>query len=89
MNIRLFSQRDLQRLAGRRRFRRGLRLVDTIDDLYEDEWSLCATVHDCEPHLAMVHHRGSPLSTECDCPDGRPGSFCEHAVYYLSNDDPD
>lgn len=76
----MFTKRDLQQLAGRTRFRRGCELVDTIDDLYEDEFSLCGTVHDPEPHLAMVHHRVGRLSTECDCPDGQPGSCCEHAV---------
>lgn len=93
MSIKLFTERDLQRLAGRTRFTRGRSLVDTIDDLYEDEWSLCATVYDGEARLAMVHHRVGRLSTECDCPDGHPGSFCAHAVAvglcYLSDSDPD
>jgi uncharacterized Zn finger protein len=39
----------------------------------------------------MVHHRVGLLCGECECPDGEPGSFCEHSVavglYYLSDDD--
>ena len=30
--------------------------------------------------LAMVHHGNGPLSTECDCPEGRTGVSCEHAA---------
>lgn len=51
-----------------------------IDDQYEDEYSLCATVTDGRPYLAMVHHRVGRLTGECDCPNGEPGSFCEHSV---------
>lgn len=86
-----FTEDDLKRLAGRARFERGRSLVDEVDDdLYEDEYSLCATVHDGRPHLAMVHHQ-HPLSGECDCPHGRPPGFCEHSVavglcYLLDND---
>lgn len=76
----MFSEADLEQLAGRDRLERARRLVDTIDDLYEDEWSLCGTVHDDKPYLAMVHHVGGPLSSECECLDGDPGSWCEHAV---------
>ena len=88
----LFSELDLQRLAGRARVERGRNLVDTIDDLYEDEYSLCATVYDDQPYLAMVHHRVGSLAGECDCLDGGPGSFCEHSVAvglcYLAEEDP-
>ena len=90
--MKLFTELDLQRLAGPTRLQRGRRLADTIDDLYEDEYSLCATVYDGQPYLAMVHHRVGRLSGECDCSDGGPGSFCEHSVAvglcYLSEDEP-
>jgi uncharacterized Zn finger protein len=86
----LFTEADLLRLAGPARFERGRSLVDMVDDEYEDEYSLCATVTDGRPYLAMVHHRVGRLAGECDCPDGRPGSFCEHSVAlglsYLDDD---
>jgi len=37
-----------------------------VSDLYEDEFSLCATVEDGEQHLAILHHAFGPLSAECD-----------------------
>lgn len=80
LGVKVFSEADLEQLVGRDRLERARRLVDTIDDLYEDEWSICGTVHDDKPYLAMVHHVGGPLSSECECPDGDPGSWCEHAV---------
>lgn len=86
----LFTEGDLERLAGHARFQRGRSLVDAVDDdLYEDEHSLCATVHDGQPWLAMVHHE-RPLSGECDCPHGSPPGLCEHSVavglcYLLDN----
>jgi uncharacterized Zn finger protein len=90
-DMKLFTELDLERLAGRARLERGRSLLDTIDDSYEDEFSLCATVYDRQPYLAMVHHRVGLLCGECECPDGEPGSFCEHSVaiglYYLSDDD--
>jgi len=52
-----------------------------VDDEHEDEYSLCATVTDGRPYLAMVHHRVGRLAGECDCADSRPPeSFCEHSV---------
>jgi uncharacterized Zn finger protein len=78
---RLFTEADLLRLAGPARFERGRSLVDMVDDEYEDEYSLCATVTDDRPYLAMVHHRVGRLAGECDCADSRaPWSFCEHSV---------
>ncbi len=76
----LFTEADLLSLAGPARFERGRSLIDMIDDEYEDEYSLCATVTDGRPYLAMVHHRVGRLAGECECPDGKPGSFCEHSV---------
>ena len=80
VGIKAFSQQDLEQLAGAEHLKRARSLVDTIDDLYEDEWSVCGTVHDDKPYLAMVHHAGGPLGSECECPDGDPGNWCEHAV---------
>jgi uncharacterized Zn finger protein len=80
LGIKLFAERDLEQLAGVARVRRARRLVDTIEDLYEDEWSICGTVHDGKPYLAMVHHVGDPLSCECDCTEGAPKRWCDHAV---------
>ena len=80
LGMKQFSEQDLEQLAGAERLERARLLVDTIDDLYEDEWSVCGTVHDDKPFLAMVHHAGAPLGSECECPDGGPGSWCEHAV---------
>jgi uncharacterized Zn finger protein len=91
--VKLFSERDLKRLAGRRRFERGQALVDALDGLDEDEFSLWSYVEDADEYLAIVHHRAGPLTAECDCPDGRSVLFCEHAVAvglgYLSDDDSD
>jgi uncharacterized Zn finger protein len=77
-----FGEDDLLELTGRERLERGRALAETIDDLYEDEWSIWGTVHDDggKAYLAMVHHVGPPLSCECDCPDGAPGTWCEHVV---------
>lgn len=80
LRLEVFGEDDLLALAGRERLERGRVLAGTIDDLYEDEWSICGTVHDGKAYLAMVHHVGSPLSCECDCPDGAPGRWCEHVV---------
>jgi uncharacterized Zn finger protein len=92
-SVKLFSERDLKRLAGRRRFARGQALVDALDGLDEDEFSLWSYVEDGEEYLAIVHRRAGPLPAECGCTDGRSGSFCEHAVAvglcYLSDDDSD
>ena len=89
---RSFTEADLRGLAGPARFERGRELLDLVSDLYEDEFSLCATVTDGKPHLAMVHHLVGPLSGECECPDGDPESFCEHSVAvglcYLAEQDP-
>jgi uncharacterized Zn finger protein len=84
----VFTRKDLQRLVEPAQFERGSVLADTIDDLYEDEWSLCATVLDGARHYeAMVHHGDRRLSAECDCPEGGPPSFCVHSIavglYYL------
>lgn len=76
----LLSEDDLELAGGRARLERARRLAGTIDDLYEDEWSICATVKDPGPHLAMIHHVGRPLGCECDCPDGAPGNWCEHVL---------
>lgn len=75
-----FDEADLEELAGGERLERGRLLADTIEDLYEDEWSICGTVNDGRLYFAMVHHVGHPLSSECDCPDGDPGGWCTHAV---------
>jgi hypothetical protein len=40
----LFTESDLLRLAGPERLTRARVFADEIDDLYEDEHSLCATV---------------------------------------------
>lgn len=68
--MKLFTELDLHRLAGLTRLERGRKFVDAVDDFHEDEFSLCAAVHDGRPYLAMVHHRVGLLSGECDCPDG-------------------
>jgi hypothetical protein len=66
----LFTRNDLERLAEPARFERARRLAGTIDDLYEDEWSVFGTVlDDGGANQAMVHH-SPPMSAECDCPDG-------------------
>ncbi|MGH3026180.1 MAG: hypothetical protein ACRDLR_07020 [Gaiellaceae bacterium] len=88
----LFARTDLQRRAEPARFERGRQLTSTIEDLYEDEWSLFGTVlDDGKSYQAMVHHGSPPLSAECDCPHGVPPSFCEHSVAvglcYLGEDD--
>jgi len=77
---RLFTDEDLERLPGPARFERGRSLLDMVDDEYEDEYSLCATVTDGGAYLAMVHHRVGRLAGECDCPDGKAVPFCEHSV---------
>jgi len=76
----LFTEADLLRLAGQARFERGRRLLDVVEDEYEDEYSVCATVTDGRAYLAMVHHRVGRLAGECDCPDGKTVPFCEHSV---------
>ena len=76
----LFTEADLERLAARGPFERARILAGEIDDLYEDEYSLCATVNDGEPYLAMLHHRVGPLWSECECPNGEPGGFCAHSI---------
>jgi len=38
--VKVLSEDDLEQLAGGDRLERARRLVDTIDDLHEDEWSL-------------------------------------------------
>jgi hypothetical protein len=55
LGVKAFSEDDLEQLAGRDRLESARLLVDTIDDLYEDEWSICGTVRDEKPYLAMVH----------------------------------
>ncbi len=79
-DARLFSGADLERLAGPARFERGRSLLDMVEDEYEDEYSLCATVTDGRAYLAMVHHRVGRLAGECDCPDAKAVPFCEHSV---------
>lgn len=79
-HARLFTEADLLRLAGPARFARGRLLIGMVEDDYEDEYSLCATVTDLRPLLVMVHHRVGRLGSECDCQPGVPNSFCEHAV---------
>lgn len=90
-DARLFTHADLEALAGSARFQHGQRLVESVDDEYEDEYSLCATVTDGPAYLAMVHHRVGRLAGECDCPDGRAGLFCAHCVAvglsYLDEDE--
>ncbi len=78
----LFNERDLRDLAGRARFDRGRCLLDAVDGLDEDEFSLWAYVlgEDDQPYLAIVHHRVGGLSAECDCADAKNAVFCEHAV---------
>ena len=72
----LFTRQDLQRLVEPARFERGRMLADTIEDLYEYEWSLCGTTLDgVRRHEATVHHGSPGLSAECDCPEGGPPSF--------------
>jgi uncharacterized Zn finger protein len=85
-----FTERELRRLAGTARVRRARSLLDSVSDLYEDEFSICATVEDDAQHQAMLHHAFGPLSAECDCPDGRNEPCCDHAaavgLYYLTDD---
>ncbi len=76
----LFKESDLLRLAGAERLERARILAEEIDDLYEDEHSLCATIDDGQPYLAMLHHRSGRLWSECECPNGEPGGFCEHSI---------
>ncbi len=63
----LFNERDLRDLAGRARFDRGRRLLDAVDGLDEDEFSLWAYVQgeDDQPYLAMVHDRVGDLRRRC------------------------
>ena len=72
--------RSLLRLAGPVRVERARIFADEIEDLYEDEYSLCGTIIDCQPYLAMLHHRVGRLWSECECPNGEPGGFCEHVI---------
>ena len=44
VSVKLFTERDLKRLAGRRRFERGHGLLDAIEELCEDEFSLWSSV---------------------------------------------
>ena len=85
-----FTERALRRLAGPARLWRARSLVESVSDLYEDEFSICATVEDGEQHQAMLHHAFGPLSAECDCTDGRNEPCCAHAaavgLYYLTDD---
>jgi len=85
-----FTERELRRLAGPARLRRARSLVDSVSDLYEDEFSICGTVEDGEQHQAMLHHAFGPLSAECDCADSRNEPYCDHAaavgLYYLTDD---
>ncbi len=75
-DARLFSEADLESLAGPAHFERGRSLLDMV----EDEYSLCATVTDGRAYLAMVHHGVGRLAGECDCPDAKAVPFCEHSV---------
>ena len=76
----LFTESDLLRLGGAERLTRARVFADEIDDLYEDEHSLCATITDGQPYMAMLHHGDRRLSSECECPDGKPGGFCVHSL---------
>jgi uncharacterized Zn finger protein len=76
----LFTERDLIRLGGPERLDLARAFADQIDDLYEDEYSLCATISDGQPYLAMLHHRVGRLWSECECPNGEPGGFCVHSL---------
>jgi len=87
-----FTRNDLRLRTDAARFERGRALALTIGDLYEDEWSLVATIDDQgKSYQAMVHDGSPPLSAECDCREGAPPSFCEHSVavglYYLGDDE--
>jgi hypothetical protein len=73
--LKLFTERDLKRLAGRRRFERGQGLLDAIEELCEDEFSLWSHVYDGSATWRSRIIAPGPLSTDCDCPDGQPGSF--------------
>jgi uncharacterized Zn finger protein len=76
----LFTRNELQRLAAPEQFERARQLAGTIDDLYDDGWSVFGTVvDDGRRYEAMVHHT-PPMSAECMCPDGGPPSFCEHSI---------
>jgi uncharacterized Zn finger protein len=86
----LFTRNELQHLSDPARFELARQLAGTIDDLYEDEWSVVGTVIDGGgPYQAMVHHH-PPMSAECECPDGGPPHFCEHSIAvglcYLGDD---
>ena len=88
----LFAKEDLRLLIDPARFERGRQVSATIEDLYQDEWSLVGTVLDAgTPYQAMVHHGSPPLAAECDCSDGQPPLFCEHSVAvglsYIDADD--
>jgi len=62
--VKLFTERDLKRLAGHRRFERGQALVDALDGLDEDEFSLWSYVEDGDEYVAIVHHRAGRLTAD-------------------------
>lgn len=80
LGVQLLSRHDLERVAQPDRMERARVLVDTIEDLYGDEWSICGTVLDGTAYPAMLHHGAGSLSWKCACSDGDTGSWCEHVL---------
>jgi hypothetical protein len=77
----LFSRAQLAGLFELETFKRGQDLADAVTDQFEDEWSVIGIVKDGDKSFcAMVHHGDGPLSTECDCPDGRTHICCAHVA---------
>lgn len=62
------------------RFERARIFADEIDDLYEDEYSLCARRSPAVSRIWRCRITASVAFGVMRCPNGESGGFCEHSI---------
>jgi uncharacterized Zn finger protein len=75
-----FTVADLEQLAGRKSFERGLDYLDMVRDLEITPAGFAATVHGSYNYAVFLQTGAGQLSGDCSCPFGQEGNFCKHCV---------
>lgn len=75
-----FTVADLEQLAGRKSFERGLDYLDMVSDLTVIPAGVAATVRGSYDYAVFLATGSGQLSGDCSCPYGQEGNFCKHCV---------
>jgi uncharacterized Zn finger protein len=75
-----FTVADLEQLAGRKSFERGLDYLDMVTHLTVIPAGVTATVRGSYDYAVFLATGPGQLGGDCSCPYGQEGNFCKHCV---------